>query len=67
MNITELARQTRIPTPKLREILPQLGFDIGMKAIQVDDRIARKIIDKLSDILFNRICCDNFTRNKPFF
>jgi len=48
MNITELARQTRIPTPKLREILPQLGFDIGMKAIQVDDRIARKIIDKLN-------------------
>ncbi|MBU4360417.1 translation initiation factor IF-2 [Candidatus Parcubacteria bacterium] len=49
MNITELARQTRIPTPKLREILPELGFDIGMKAIQVDDRIARKIIDKLNN------------------
>jgi len=49
MNLTELARQTKILTPKLREILPELGFDIGKKAIQVDDKIARKIINKLNE------------------
>ena len=48
MNITELARQIKIPTAELREIIPQLGFDIGKKAIQVDNRIAQKIINKLN-------------------
>lgn len=49
MNITELARQVRISTPELRQILPELGFDIGLKAIQVDDRSAKKIITKLNN------------------
>jgi len=49
MNITELARQVKIPTQKLREILPELGFDIGMKAIKVNDKVAREIINKLAD------------------
>lgn len=44
MNITELARQLRIPTKELREKLPVLGFDIGMRAIKVDDRLVDKII-----------------------
>ena len=47
MNITELARQVHIPVERLREILPELGFDVGLKAIQVDDHIALKIIEKL--------------------
>lgn len=43
MNVTELARRLKVPTQELREKLPQLGFDIGMKAIQIDDRIVPKI------------------------
>ncbi len=51
MNISELSRQVKIPTKQLREIIPQLGFDVGLKAIQVDDRIAGKIIEKLNNPL----------------
>lgn len=46
MNITELARRLKIPTTELKAKLPELGFDIGMKAIKVDDRLAGQIIDK---------------------
>jgi translation initiation factor IF-2 len=49
MNVSELSRQVRVPTTKLLEILPGLGFDIGKRAIKVDDRVAREIIRKLSD------------------
>ena len=49
MNVTELSRQVNIPTAQLREIIPQLGFDIGKRAIQVDDRTAKKIISQLND------------------
>ncbi|MFA5183902.1 MAG: translation initiation factor IF-2 [Patescibacteria group bacterium] len=44
MNITELARILRIPPQELRELLPQLGFAIGQKAIKVDNNTAKKII-----------------------
>lgn len=44
MNITELARKLRTTTNELREALPQMGFDIGLRAIKVDDVIARKIM-----------------------
>ena len=43
MNITELARQLNVPTSELLEILPELGFDIGAKAIKVDDSLVDKI------------------------
>lgn len=46
MNVTELARKLKILTPQLREIMPRLGFDIGRRAIKVDDRVAEKIIQK---------------------
>ncbi|MBU4332302.1 translation initiation factor IF-2 [Patescibacteria group bacterium] len=45
MNITELARQLKIPTQELREKLPELGFDIGMRAIKVDDGLIDKIAE----------------------
>ncbi len=45
MNATELARQLKITTDELFDKLPQLGFDIGRRAIKIDDRIASKIID----------------------
>lgn len=46
MNITELARILRVPTQELRDKLPQVGFDIGQKAIKVDDKIAQRIISQ---------------------
>lgn len=44
MNITELARMLRISPQELRDLLPQLGFAIGQKAIKVDNNTAKKII-----------------------
>ncbi|MBD3311286.1 MAG: translation initiation factor IF-2 [Candidatus Magasanikbacteria bacterium] len=44
MNVTELARQLRVNTKELLEILPEYGFDIGKKAIKIDNRVANKIM-----------------------
>ena len=44
MNITELARTLRITPKELHENLPELGFDIGAKAIKVNKDIANRII-----------------------
>lgn len=45
MNISELARRLKTTSNELLEKLPQLGFDIGKKAIKVDDRLAMKIME----------------------
>jgi translation initiation factor IF-2 len=52
MNITELARKIGLPTKELRVILPEIGFDIGQKAIKIDDNLANKIAEefKKSDV-----------------
>ncbi|MDD5040277.1 MAG: translation initiation factor IF-2 [Patescibacteria group bacterium] len=47
MNVTELARRLRLPTREVRDLVPLLGFDVGKKAIKVDDRVALKIIEML--------------------
>ncbi len=44
MNITELARVLKITPQELRDNLPRLGFDIGQKAIKIDNHTANKII-----------------------
>lgn len=44
MNLTELARILRVSPQELRDILPQIGFHIGQKAIKVDNKTAKKII-----------------------
>lgn len=44
MNITELARILKITPNELRSYLPQLGFDIGVKAIKINKNVANKII-----------------------
>ncbi|MFA7286096.1 MAG: translation initiation factor IF-2 [Patescibacteria group bacterium] len=44
MNLSELARRLKVSPNELRENLPRLGFDIGRKAIKVDDRVATKIL-----------------------
>lgn len=48
MNVTELARKLKIPTKELLEILPEVGFGIGKKAIKINDSIAHKIIKEWS-------------------
>ena len=49
MNVTELARRLKIPTSELRKLLPLIGFDVGMKAIKVDDAVAQKIINTVRE------------------
>jgi translation initiation factor IF-2 len=49
MNITELARKLRVNAEELREKLPALGFDIGRKAIKIDDSMAFKIVRAWND------------------
>ncbi|MBU1038868.1 translation initiation factor IF-2 [Patescibacteria group bacterium] len=44
MNITELARRLKVPTQQLKDELPRLGFDIGQRAIKIDDAVAGKVI-----------------------
>jgi translation initiation factor IF-2 len=44
MNITELARKLKTTTNQLHEYLPQMGFDIGKRAIKVDGVVANKIL-----------------------
>jgi len=46
MNVSELARRLRTNTKELLEILPEHGFDIGQKAIKIDDRTAELITKK---------------------
>ncbi|MFA5126851.1 MAG: translation initiation factor IF-2 [Patescibacteria group bacterium] len=45
MNTSVLARQLKVTTAELLEKLPSLGFDIGVKAIKVDDKLVPKIIE----------------------
>ncbi len=44
MNVTELARRLRVHPKKMLEILPKHGFDIGAKAIKIDDKVANTIM-----------------------
>ncbi len=46
MNVSELARQLRINTVDLLELLPHYGFDIGKKAIKIDDKTAQQVMHK---------------------
>ncbi|MBU0546485.1 translation initiation factor IF-2 [Patescibacteria group bacterium] len=43
MNVSELARKLRIHPQKLLQILPEFGFDIGARAVKIDDRVAQQI------------------------
>ncbi|MFA6594345.1 MAG: translation initiation factor IF-2 [Candidatus Buchananbacteria bacterium] len=45
MNVSELARRLRTTSNELFEKLPGMGFDIGRRAIKVDDRLALKIVE----------------------
>ena len=43
MNVTELARQLKTTPNELLAKLPELGFDIGQRAIKVDNLVAERI------------------------
>ena len=49
MNLSELARKLKITTEELKEKLPELGFDIGKKAIKIDENQTAKIIQKFKE------------------
>jgi translation initiation factor IF-2 len=51
MNVSELARKLKVPIGELRDLLPELGFDIGKRAIKVDDASARKIIESWHSLM----------------
>jgi translation initiation factor IF-2 len=44
MNVTELARRLKMNTKDLLDKLPELGFDIGKRAIKIDANLVDKII-----------------------
>lgn len=44
MNVSELARQLHIHPKELLEILPKYGFDVGLKAVKIDDRVADQVL-----------------------
>jgi len=46
MNVTELARRLQINTVELLDLLPKYGFDIGKKAIKIDDKTAQQVMRK---------------------
>jgi len=50
MNISELARRLRVSTEELRSKLPELGFDIGGKALKIPDRDVGKIQNAWQDL-----------------
>lgn len=46
MNVSDLARKLKVTPNDLLEKLPAMGFDIGRRAIKVDDQVADRIIKK---------------------
>ncbi len=49
MNVSDLARRLKVTPNELLEKLPALGFDVGMRAIKIDDMLAEKIFKKWID------------------
>lgn len=49
MNITELSRKLKITSNQLYELFPQIGIDVGRRAIKIDDKVAHKILKNWSE------------------
>lgn len=54
MNISELARRLNVSTHELRARLPEVGIDIGQRAIKIDDRLAQTVMEKLGQEFLRR-------------
>ena len=50
MNITELARKLKVTPVELKEKLPELGFHVGRRAIQIPDEQVEKVIEKWNEM-----------------
>ena len=46
MNVSDLARKLKVTPHELLEKLPTLGFDIGARAIKIDDTVGDRIVQK---------------------
>ncbi|MFA6447507.1 MAG: translation initiation factor IF-2 [Patescibacteria group bacterium] len=46
MNVSDLARRLKVTPQELLDKLPELGFDIGARAIKIDNQMAEKIFRK---------------------
>ncbi|MFH1098594.1 MAG: translation initiation factor IF-2 N-terminal domain-containing protein [Candidatus Uhrbacteria bacterium] len=44
MNVSELARRVNLLPQELYDILPRYGFDVGRRAIKMDDRLAQRFL-----------------------
>ena len=51
MNVSELARKLHVTPNELLEMLPRLGFDIGRRAIKIDNATASRIIREWPSLL----------------
>ncbi len=49
MNVSDLARRLKVTPQELLDKLPELGFDIGARAIKIDNIMAEKIFRKWID------------------
>lgn len=49
MNISSLARKLKTTPRELKELFPKLGFDIGQRAIQIDNKVAEKFEKKFRE------------------
>lgn len=49
MNITELSRKLKITSSQLYDLFPQIGIDVGRRAIKIDDKVAHKILKNWSE------------------
>lgn len=46
MNVSDLARRLKVTPQELLDRLPKLGFDIGQRAVKIDNRTAEQIFKK---------------------
>lgn len=49
MNISELSRKLKITSSQLYDLFPQIGIDVGRRAIKIDDKVAHKILKNWSE------------------
>ena len=50
MNVSDLARRLRVTPQELLDRLPALGFDIGHRAIKIDNKMGEKIFRKWMEV-----------------
>lgn len=64
MNVSTLARMLKLTTAELLEKLPQMGFDIGSRAIKIDDRLVEKIVKSFDETRKKEQMIENQNRIK---